>query len=534
MKVGLFPGSFDPFHNGHLEIVERASHLFDEVVVAALRNPQKSSALFDLDERKEMLEEVTAHIPAVRIVSVSTLLVNVARDVGASAIVRGLRAVSDFETEMQMAQMNHHLSGVETIFIPTSSKYSFVASKLVREVARFGGDVSAFVPKVVAAHWRQKFEKRTRKAEPMTDQFLEIEEPTQDVDAESVIGQVLEIINTAKSMPLSSSVIVSREEVVGLLQAALDRLPDELRQARWLLREREEFLAERTREAETLMEEVRAQAERMVQRTEIVRQANSVAQRILDDANDEARTMRHEAEDFCDQKLAGMEIVLDRLTRTVQSGRAKLAARAGSGRRPRATAGRRDGGGRLLRPGRVLMAADADPFVVHVARLRRNAGRRVRTRCAGATSTRPGRSTEPGIDPGRSVVPLGAEAECDVTLRAFSGGIAAVGHGPGTRGSGSAAAVPSPVSGELVIARDASASPPMRRSTEDELYPIADDTIDLGPLVRDAIVLELPMAPLCREDCRGLCPQCGADRNEGDCGCVAPPDPRWANLDVLR
>ena len=160
----------------------------------------------------------------------------------------------------------------------------------------------------------------------MTDQFLEIEEPLPDADAESFIEQVIEIVNTAKSMPLSSSVIISREEVVALLQNALDRLPDELRQARWLLREREEFLAERTKEAEALMEDVRAQAERMVQRTEIVRQANSVAQRILDDANDEARTMRHEAEDFCDQKLAGMEIVLDRLIRTVQSGRAKLAA----------------------------------------------------------------------------------------------------------------------------------------------------------------------------------------------------------------
>ena len=152
----------------------------------------------------------------------------------------------------------------------------------------------------------------------MTDQFLEIEEPAPDTNAESIIGQVLEIINTAKSMPLSSSVIVSREDVAALLQSALDRLPDELRQARWLLREREEFLAERSKEADALMEDVRAQAERMVQRTEIVRQANSVAQRILDDANDEARTMRHEAEDFCDQKLAGMEIVLDRLTRTVQ------------------------------------------------------------------------------------------------------------------------------------------------------------------------------------------------------------------------
>jgi cell division septum initiation protein DivIVA len=160
----------------------------------------------------------------------------------------------------------------------------------------------------------------------MTDQYLDVEEPVAEVGVESILDQLLDIIASAKSMPLSSSVMVSREEVTALLQSALECLPDELRQARWLLREREEFLAERTREAEVLMEEVRAQAERMVQRTEIVRQANAVAQRILDDANDEARTMRHEAEDFCDQKLAGMEIVLDRLTRTVQSGRAKLAA----------------------------------------------------------------------------------------------------------------------------------------------------------------------------------------------------------------
>jgi pantetheine-phosphate adenylyltransferase len=157
VKVGLFPGSFDPFHNGHLEIVERASNLFDQVVVAALRNPQKSQPLFDLDERREILEEVLAHLPSVRIVSVSTLLVYVAKDVGASHIVRGLRAVSDFETEMQMAQMNNHLSGIETIFIPTSPKYAFVASKLVREVARFGGDVSPFVPPVVADHLKKVF-----------------------------------------------------------------------------------------------------------------------------------------------------------------------------------------------------------------------------------------------------------------------------------------------------------------------------------------------------------------------------------------
>ncbi len=158
MTVGLIPGSFDPFHNGHLEIVERASHIFDEIVVAAIRNPQKSEPLFDLDERREMIAESCAHIKSVRIVSIATLLVNVAKDVEATAIVKGLRAVSDFESELQMAQMNRSLSGVETMFIPTSSNHSFIASRLLREVARYGGNVDAFVPTCVAARLKKKME----------------------------------------------------------------------------------------------------------------------------------------------------------------------------------------------------------------------------------------------------------------------------------------------------------------------------------------------------------------------------------------
>ena len=211
MKIALIPGSFDPFHNGHLEVVERATRLFDQVVVAVVRNPQKSEPLFTLDERQEMLEEALEHLPGVGIVSVSTLVVNVARDVGASAIVKGLRAVSDFENELQMAQMNRQLSGVETIFIPTSSTHSFVASKLLREVARYGGDVSAFVPKVVSLRLQDKFDPRARRGrwagEAVTDAYDAVADDSPEaegeLDAEGLIRRVVDVVNLAKAMPLT-------------------------------------------------------------------------------------------------------------------------------------------------------------------------------------------------------------------------------------------------------------------------------------------------------------------------------------------
>jgi len=150
VTVVLYPGSFDPIHNGHVEIVETASRLFDRVVVAAMRNPQKGQTLFTLDERQELIVSSLSHLDNVEVTMFSSLVVDLARQVGAHFIVKGLRAVSDFESELQMAQMNRSISGVDTLFIPSASRNSFLASRLIREVARFGGDVSNMVPEPVA------------------------------------------------------------------------------------------------------------------------------------------------------------------------------------------------------------------------------------------------------------------------------------------------------------------------------------------------------------------------------------------------
>jgi pantetheine-phosphate adenylyltransferase len=156
MTRALIPGSFDPVTFGHLDVIERTARLFDEVLVAVVENPHKST-VFTLVERTEMLAEVTGHLPNLKVDEFEGLLVDYALDRGVNAIVKGLRAVSDFEYELQMAQLNYRLSGIETLFMPTTPEYSFLSSSLVREVARFGGDVSSMVPTPVAARLQARF-----------------------------------------------------------------------------------------------------------------------------------------------------------------------------------------------------------------------------------------------------------------------------------------------------------------------------------------------------------------------------------------
>jgi pantetheine-phosphate adenylyltransferase len=148
MRRAVCPGSFDPVTLGHLDIVERASAIYDEVTVAVLVNKKKSS-LFTVEERMDLLRQVTESYGNVRVDSFHGLLVDYCRTKQIPVIVKGLRAISDFDYELQMAQMNHGLAGVETLFMTTNPLYSFLSSSLVKEVATYGGDVSGLVPALV-------------------------------------------------------------------------------------------------------------------------------------------------------------------------------------------------------------------------------------------------------------------------------------------------------------------------------------------------------------------------------------------------
>jgi pantetheine-phosphate adenylyltransferase len=161
VRKAVCPGSFDPVTNGHLDIIARAASLFDEVTVAVLINKTKSS-MFTVDERIDMLRGVVSAYPNVKVDSFHGLLVDYCQGNGIAAIVKGLRAVSDFDYELQMAQMNHRLAGVETLFVSTNPLYSYLSSSLLKEIATYGGDVSGLVPDTVLARLHERIAERAQ------------------------------------------------------------------------------------------------------------------------------------------------------------------------------------------------------------------------------------------------------------------------------------------------------------------------------------------------------------------------------------
>ncbi len=166
-KVAIYPGSFDPLTNGHLDLIERGSKVFDELVVAILRNTEKEPPLFTLEERIEMLAEMTSPFPNVVIEAFDGLLVDYAARKHAKAVLRGIRAISDYEYELQMALMNRKLDpSLETVFMMPAEAYSYVSSRLVKEVARLGGSVHGLVPDMVEQRLLAKVNRRPAAAKP--------------------------------------------------------------------------------------------------------------------------------------------------------------------------------------------------------------------------------------------------------------------------------------------------------------------------------------------------------------------------------
>ena len=163
--IAIYPGSFDPLTNGHLDLIERGSKIFDELIVAILRNPEKD-ALFSVDERLEMLQAMTKGHPNIRVDSFDGLMVDYAMRVNASAVLRGIRAISDYEYELQMALMNRKLEPrLETVFMMPAEAYSYLSSRLVREIATLGGSVSGLVPDIVEEKLRKKLHPAIKRRE---------------------------------------------------------------------------------------------------------------------------------------------------------------------------------------------------------------------------------------------------------------------------------------------------------------------------------------------------------------------------------
>lgn len=162
MLRGIYPGSFDPVTLGHMDIIKRGSHITEELIVGVLRNNAKMP-LFSVEERVKMLEEATSDLPNVKIVPFDGLLVDFVKEMDASVVIRGLRAITDFEYELQMAQTNYKLApDVEYIFLPTNLQYSYLSSSMVKEVATFGGDISNFVPEIVIDRIKERYRKGMR------------------------------------------------------------------------------------------------------------------------------------------------------------------------------------------------------------------------------------------------------------------------------------------------------------------------------------------------------------------------------------
>ena len=350
MRRAVCPGSFDPVTNGHIDIVSRAAGLFDEVVVAVLVNKTKRS-LFTVEERIGMLEEVTGPFANVTVGSFHGLLVDYCRDHDIRAIVKGLRAITDFDYELQMAQMNQRLSGVDTLFMSTSPEYSFVSSSLVKEVATYGGDVAHLLPETGApAHDRADPRARLRRWIRTRGRVQSAVRAVSGARMWRVyrvfesLDALVTLVEEARGLPMTANCVVPRGDVLELLDDVREALPGELDDAQDVLDRRDEIVAEAeqeaehtragaTEDAEQLVAEARAEAQRLVaaaraEAEETVAQARHEAERAVAEGRRQYADLTERARTEAERQAAAGRAAHERFVADGRAEQARLVSQA--------------------------------------------------------------------------------------------------------------------------------------------------------------------------------------------------------------
>ena len=356
MITAICPGSYDPVTNGHVDVIRRAAAIFDRVVVGVVRDPQHKQTLFPVEERVAFLEDALAECDNVVVDVFSELVVEFARKHDAKTMVKGLRVISDFEWEFQMNHLNRVLAPeIETVYVMASPQYSFVSSSGVKEIASFGGQgrraraegrraaVHGALPGRAARRPRltpgvapsrprsgrlQGSRYRATSARHAAAPRSPREYTFRPMDVLVLIDKLDDLVHNAKAVPLTDQVRLDREEIYEILDQMRATIPEEIKQARWIVKERQEMLAEAKREGDRIVQEAREQAVREASQTEIVKIAENQAEDIVDDARRKARETRLEMEDWADSILSTLEVNLDKFLTAVKRGRERLHERS--------------------------------------------------------------------------------------------------------------------------------------------------------------------------------------------------------------
>ena len=326
-RTVVVPGSYDPITNGHVDVITRAAALFDEVVVAVVAHSvRKSATLFPLEERLEFIAIATGHLPGVRAEPFDTLVVEFARSVGAIAMVKGLRAISDFEYELEMNQLNRRQARRDRVGLHHGQPGVQLRLLERRQGAR---DIRRRHLRLRAPARRRAAAGRARARAKSVTGNLHARPARYPVamDVLVLIDKLDDLVHNAKQVPLTDQVRVDKEEIYDLLDQMRATIPEEIKQARWIVKERQEMLAEAKREAERIVKEARERQDRLISSEEVMKAAERAAEDIIDEAQAREREIRLGAEDYADEILNTLEVNLSKFIAAVQRGRERLQGR---------------------------------------------------------------------------------------------------------------------------------------------------------------------------------------------------------------